>query len=177
MNVRAIKALVPASALLSIAVLSSCMMRNSVDRYSDFTTNGFLSDECYQSVLEFHPDADSQGLVGQRESARKRVPNSSQIGSIVLDRLTDYRYDVAFKSASPEAIRAVADMQAQKLSLRDRVRSFLSYGRIAFTYYREDNSVVVIYRVERNALRERLNALEVFPEPERNETPIKGEKL
>jgi hypothetical protein len=177
MKTIAIRLLVTSAGILSLAMLPSCMLRNPSDRYSDFSMNGFLSGDCYQSVLEFHPDPDSQGLVGQRESALKKVMNKAQIGSLVADRLTDYRYDGAMKSASPEAIRAVTDMQAQKLALRSRVRSFLSYGRIAYTYYRDDNSVVVVYRVERNGLRERLNALEVFPEPEKTDTTPKGEKM
>ncbi len=154
-----------AAILIALFSIHACMLNNSRERFDDFSTNGFMSDDCYQSILEFPTDRDLQGLVKQREAAMDKAKSRGAAESMVLDRLLEYTFDNAVKSASPEAIKA-ANMPDLKQELRQRLRSFLSRGRVVYSYYNEDNSAVIIYRIERSGLKGRLDSMEVFREPE-----------
>lgn len=134
----------------------ACMTTDTRNLYPDIATSGFLSGDCYQSVLDFPPDADLQGLVKQRENALKKAQSMKTVNWLVLERLVEYSTDRIMKSPGK-----ITDLAKLKSALREELLPFLGYGKVEYTYFREDNAAVVVHRIVRKDLRKRLDSIEI----------------
>ena len=154
----------PLMAFSLMLAFSSCFMGNARDRYTDLSTAGFLSGDCYQSILEFPPDGDTHGLVKGRESAIKKAKSAEIINWLVLDKLVEYSIDRSLSSSGPDALKKTADLNALKAVLRERLQPFLSYGKVEYTFFREDNTAVAVHRIYRKGLQERIDGIDMAVE-------------
>jgi hypothetical protein len=125
----------------------------------DTTVNGFLNPNCYQALVEIKPDKNSNGLVGQRESAYLKT-KKSDIDNCVLDNLISYcvthrldKFHIS-KEINPRGVT-----QGYRLYLTKSLMSLARKNKIFFTYYNEHNSVILGCRIHANNLKKRMSTI------------------
>ena len=101
-------------------------------------------------IIEGKPAEGSKGLVAQRKSAlydAKRDMDEKIIDSLVIYNLNYNLNKLHIKEIDEiENIQEIKDLLFKKLS------EFLEFGYIAYEYYNEDNSAVIVYRIFKEEL-------------------------
>ncbi len=124
--------------------------------HNDFTTEGFLDRDHYQVIIRGMPDKGAKGLVAERESALRSAKSAmnDKIVNSLLNYLIDYHINkLKIKSAD---IQNLADV---KKNLTAGVQQFLAFGYAAFEYYNSDNSAVLVYRIFKEDLIEKIESV------------------
>ncbi|GAF92953.1 unnamed protein product, partial [marine sediment metagenome] len=119
----------------------------------------FLNSNCFQVIIEQSPDKNRRGLVNKRENASLKV--KSNINEIILNRLFKYCINHNIKKNKIIDANENLNFPEVKKSISDKFKSYLSYGSIAEKYYKEDNSIVVIYRIFKNDLKNEIESIEI----------------
>jgi len=110
----------------------------------DFTTSGSLGEDCFQVIISASPDSDPRTMAEQRENAFIKAKNSilSETEKQVL------AYYSSVKSLSPENI------PPETLnSLKKKSAAYSKKGVIEQEYYQMDNSVILVYRIFNNGIK------------------------
>jgi len=140
-------------------VLISCSSSPINDEsMNNFTHRGFINDDCFQTVITESPDKNSGGLVEQRESAFLKA----KVGcpETAISDLTEYICVKNIHADKPEEKQAAINPAPARKKIEATVRKYIRYGYIAEEYYREDNSVVLVYRIRKSGLRRDIDSFE-----------------
>lgn len=120
----------------------------------DISTNGFISDSCYQAILIIEPDNPQGGLVDKRDSAYMKA-HTSGLRQLAIENLADYC--IAMKE------RAGLAGKTHGVDSRAELTSFLSgivpNGKTAFVYYNDRGAAVIGYRFCRFNLKKKIDAI------------------
>lgn len=120
----------------------------------DFSTTGFISDDCYQLASREAPDPRAQGLVERRDSAFFKAREA--LVPAAVNRLTDYRMSripPAKNGKSPE------EMKKKAVQISTLIRRICEDGRISEEFYEDDDSVILIFRICRKGLKKEIESL------------------
>ncbi len=117
---------------------------------NDYKTEGFLDRDHFQVVITGSPDKESRGLVAKREAAFRNAKSRLEDG--VIDRLVSYSVDNQVKKSGIKDVKDILNMDEVKRELVAGMREYLRYGRVAFEYYNEDCSAVLVYRIFKDDL-------------------------
>ncbi len=124
---------------------------------NDFTSEGFLDSDHYQVTIKGMPDNSSRGLVEQRESALKNA--KSIMEDIIIHNLANYSLEYHVQKLKIKDVNDIQNLTEIKKELPDKMRKFLDFGHIAFEYYNPDNSAVIVYRLFKEDLKEKIEAV------------------
>lgn len=139
------------SLLLLIIALSCTFRAYDTNRLlSDYRTEGFLDPDHYQVIVEGLPDPKARGLVEKRESALKDA--KARMDEVVLERLANYCLTHQARQSNIRDMADVVNLAEAKKGMKEELNKFLRYGTIAFEYYNEDHTAVLVYRITRDNL-------------------------
>jgi hypothetical protein len=147
--------------LIIAMVISSCIFQRRTDEFRDFTTKGFLNDNCYQSIVEFFPDADAKGLVKQRESSMAKVKGNAVVEHMILQDLIQYCIKNNINRSFADKKFIDRNIVFIKNQLAGELESYVSDGDIVYKYYSAGNSVLVLHRIERRKLKDSINSINI----------------
>jgi hypothetical protein len=124
--------------------------------HNDFTTEGFLDRDHYQVIIRGVPEKGLKGLVAERESALKNAKNAmnEKISGSLLTYLYNYNYNKLKIKAGD-----VLNSDEVKKNLTDGIQQFFASGYTAFEYYNADNSAVLVYRIFKEELIEKIESI------------------
>lgn len=129
---------------LALALLACASgTKNAVD----IRKSGFITDNCYQAILEIEPDERASGLVAGRESSYLRG-KSADLRAMAVDNIVRYCIDSRGASAAADAS-----------GLKSRIDGLVGRGKIAFVYYNEKHSMMIGYRITGIGLRKKLEGI------------------
>lgn len=150
-----------AAVMLCMTAALACSTQPVTTRQlaGDFTTEGFIDRDNFQVIVTGSPDKKSKGLVQSRESARKDA--ETKLESTVLKKLSDYALQSFFKRTSID-VSKINNYSALAETCTLKMRGYLSYASVAFEYYNEDRSAVLVIRVYKKNL---IDELESFSTP------------
>ncbi len=156
---------------LTIILLAfpSCGL-NVRDSY-EIKTNGFITDNCYQAILEIEPEDGSRGLVSKRESAYLKAKNVN-VKEMAIQNLADYCVDSQGKTIIKDKNRKDAQQAENKIELVKRLKAYLIGGSIAFVYYNEKGSMIIGYRFSKPGFRKKLATIINPPVEQKQEAAI-----
>lgn len=117
---------------------------------NDYKTEGFLDRDHFQVIVTGTPNKESRGLVFRREAALRNA--KSRLEDVVIDKLVSYSVDNQVKNLSLKMADDILNMEEMKKSLGEKMRQYLKYGNIAFEYYNEDCTAVLVYRIFKDEL-------------------------
>lgn len=117
---------------------------------NDFKTEGFLDRDHYQVIIKGFPDKRSRGLVQRRECAIKDA--RTKMNEIIIDSLANYCLDYQFERLAIKDESDVLNLMKVKSKLRKRMMKYMRFGYIAFEYYNEDHSAVIVFRIYKEDL-------------------------
>ncbi|MBN2160519.1 MAG: hypothetical protein JW807_14080 [Spirochaetes bacterium] len=121
----------------------------------EIRTNGFISDNCYQAILEIEPDEDAMGLVEGRESSYVKGKNAD-LRDLTAKNLAQYCLEA--RSAAGQGPRG--SLTQEEISvLESKTEKLAGGGRIAFVYYNEKHSMIIGYRIFKTGLKKKLEAI------------------
>ena len=124
---------------------------------NDYKTEGFLDRDHFQVVITGTPDKESRGLVFKRESALRVA--KSRMEDVVIDKLVSYSVDYQVKELHLKDADDILNMDEIKRSLKIEMCEYFKYGCIAFEYYNEDCTAVLVYRIFKDELVEDLESV------------------
>lgn len=137
--------------LLLLALLNACMRPTINERLAaDFKTDGFLSPDHFQIIINGMPDSKSRGLVERRESAMKNA--EARLRDTVIERLANHHINSRLARLRLKSISEITNLGEAKAELAGKLVPYLKYGRRAFEYYNSDHSAVIVYRISRRNL-------------------------
>ncbi|OHD64822.1 MAG: hypothetical protein A2176_10930 [Spirochaetes bacterium RBG_13_51_14] len=137
----------------------------------EIKTNGFLTPNIYQAILEIEPDDSANGLVEKRESAYLKG-KESVLNKMALENLVAYCIDSRLKAGMLDSVKMHVDHERHKADLMNALKGFTRGGNIAFIYYSEKNSMIIGYRMFSIGFRNKLNAIINTPVESRQENPV-----
>jgi len=160
--------LLPFLAAVALA-FPSCGL--SVRESNEIKTNGFLTDNCYQAILEIEPEDGSRGLVARRESAYLRAKNVN-VKELAIHNLADYCIDNQAKNAIKDKNKKEAFPAEAKNELIKKLRGYVIGGSIAFVYYNEKGSMIIGYRIFRPGFKKKVASIINPPVEQKQEAAI-----
>ncbi len=149
--------------------LLSCGL--NVKNSHEIKTNGFVSDNCYQALLEIEPDEGSRGLVARRESAYLKARNVD-VKDMAIHNLANYCIDSQVKTALKDKNRKDAYPAEAKADLVKKLKSFVIGGSISFVYYNEKGSMIIGYRFFKVGFRKKLTDILIPAADQKQEAAI-----
>lgn len=161
------------SILLLLTILSlafpSCGL--NVKDSHEIKTNGFMTDSCYQAILEIEPEDGSRGLVARRESAFLKAKNVN-VKDLAIQNIATYCIDSQLKTAIKDKSRNTTNQSENKNDLLKKIRGVVIGGSISFVYYNEKGSMIIGYRISRPGFRKKLAAIINPPAEQKQEAAI-----
>ncbi len=146
--------------LLMSALMNACMGPAINQRLAaDFKTDGFLTADHFQIVINGMPDGKSRGLVERRESAMKNA--EARLRDTAIERLASYYINSRLARLRLKSISEITNLGEAKAELAGKLVPYLKYGRRAFEYYNSDHSAVIVYRISRRNLMGDIDSLGV----------------
>jgi hypothetical protein len=142
--------------LLALATGSSCTagLKNSME----IKTNGFITDNCYQALLELEPDDSARGLVARRESSYLKA-KKTELSELALQNLANYCIDSQSKAGLIDKSKKEFDQNGHRTVLINRLKGLAGGGQIAFVFYNEKNNMIIGYRIFKIGFKKKLDAL------------------
>jgi hypothetical protein len=113
----------------------------------DFTTSGTLGEDCFQVIISASPDSDLRTMAEQRENAFIKAKNSilseteKQILAYYLSAKT-----LSQDNIPPETLN----------SLKKKSAVYSKKGAIEQEYYLMDNTVILVYRIFNNGIKNQI---------------------
>ena len=133
-----------------IIIFCSCAS-TKISSSKNYHGNGFISDDCFQIVIHEKPSDNSLGLVEQRESAyfeaKRKLYNIA--GNILID------YCINNKKKKEK-------INLSRKEILNKIEVYSRSGYIASEYYKEDNSVCLVYRITKPGIKLFLKGLNVY---------------
>jgi hypothetical protein len=150
-------------------ICSSCALnlKNSLE----IRTNGFITENCYQAILEIEPDDSAMGLVAKRESAFLRAKNA-QLSDLAMENLANYCFNSQLKAGIIEKNKKAADHAVYKKALLNKIKGFAGAGKITFVYYDEKNYMIIGYRMFKMGFKKKLDDIINPPANLKSENPV-----
>ncbi|MCU0821084.1 MAG: hypothetical protein MUC95_01255 [Spirochaetes bacterium] len=146
-----IKILITAIAGLCVLTSACTIKYYDTDKLlNDYKTEGFLDRDHFQVVVTGIPDKESRGLVYRREAALRNA--KSKLEDTAVERLSAYSLDSQVKKLNLKNVNDILNKNDIKSVLNEKMREFLKYGFVAFEYYNEDCSAVLVYRIFKDDL-------------------------
>lgn len=142
-------------AIIALAGLSCGL---SLKESHEIKTNGFITDNCYQALLEVEPEDGSKGLVARRESAYLKAKNVN-VKDLAVQNLVDYCIDSQAKNDIKDRIKNNTYPPAYKDDLAKKLKGFVVGGSISFVYYNEKGSMIIGYRIFKLGFRKKLSEI------------------
>ncbi|MFH0974353.1 MAG: hypothetical protein V1874_01060 [Spirochaetota bacterium] len=149
--------------LLFAAVILSASLNCTIKYYdtnrllNDYTTEGFLDRDHYQVIITGMPDKEARGLVASRESALKNA--KAEMDNKVITNLIKYNLNYNYKLSNIKNANDIQNSDEIKKNLIQEMREFLRYGQIAFEYYKENYSAVLVYRIFKEDLAGKIESI------------------
>ena len=155
---------------LTILTLAFASCGLNLKDSTDIKTNGFLSDSCYQALLEIEPEDGSRGLVARRESAYLKAKNVN-VKELAIQNLANYCIDSQAKSGAKDRGKKDAVQAEAKNEIVKKIRGFVIGGSTSFVYYNEKGSMIIGYRISRPGFRKKLVSI-INPPAENKEAAL-----
>ncbi|PKL40588.1 MAG: hypothetical protein CVV44_03010 [Spirochaetae bacterium HGW-Spirochaetae-1] len=142
----------------AVAFISCSSAPINDESMNNFTHRGFINDDCFQTVITESPDKDTGGLVEQRESAFLKA----KVGcpETAINDLVEYICAKNIHADKPGENQPAINPVPARQKIEASVRRYIQYGYIAEEYYREDYSVVLVYRIRKSGLRRDIDSIE-----------------
>jgi hypothetical protein len=150
-------------AIFLSAVILSASLSCTIKYYdtnkllNDYTTEGFLDRDHYQVIITGIPDKEAKGLVASRESALKNA--KAEMNSKVIASLIKYNLNYNYKLLNIKNANDIQNSEEIKKYLSDQMQEFLRYGQIAFEYYKENFSAILVYRIFKDDLAAKIESI------------------
>ena len=127
-----------------------------INQAKDFTTTGFLDESTLQVIITAEADKSARGLVARRDSARNNA--EKRFDELVTGGIADLRISLCMKDVKTSSTTA-QQAPALKKSIMDASRQFLQQGKRVAEYYRDDESMVIVYRISRSGIKGDFNSI------------------
>jgi hypothetical protein len=137
----------------------------------DIKTNGFITESCYQAILEIEPEEGSRGLVARRESAFLKAKNVN-VKDLAIQNLANYCIDSQLKTGTKDKNRNTVNQSENKNDFLNKVKGLVIGGSISFVYYNEKGSMIIGYRISRPGFRKKLAAIINPPVEQKQEAAV-----
>lgn len=158
-------------AAASLIIVTGCSGIEKKTGDNDITTEGFLSDSVFQVIVKSNPDKNTRGLVNQRESAYMNA--KSRINEAASAALLEYWARYQEKNRVLNKNPQLLNRDNAKSIISEKFKKVIDSGVIAHEYYRENASVVIVFRIEKNGLRQSIESIEILKQD--STYPEKGE--
>lgn len=137
----------------------SCSLIGSgnIKHKSNFTTNGFLDANHFQAIVTGYPDNKDMGLVNKRESSIKKA--KQKINKTVINQLSQYCIKYNARKNGITNTATIPDLMMKTIEIKQKLHPFLRYGQVAFKYYNEDHSAVIVYRIVKEELKNDIESI------------------
>jgi hypothetical protein len=114
---------------------------------SDYTTSGALSDDYFQVIVTFPPDKEYKTMADQRENSFIKAKNSIETET----EKQIFAYYLLQKNIK------TSDLPADRMnSMKETFRGYAKYGNIDQEYYLADNSTVLVYRIYKKGIKQKI---------------------
>lgn len=141
----------------------------------EIKTNGFITDNCYQALLEIEPDDSARGLVARRESAYLKAKNVD-VKDMALLNLAAY-CENQLRGESGNKFKKDAGNPEIRNEFHKKLKSYIMTGSISFVYYNERGSMIIGYRLFKVGFRKKVAEI-IHPPVDQNAAPTTpGAKL
>jgi hypothetical protein len=143
------------SALAAIAACAT-LAPPDINLAKDFTTTGFLDETTMQVIVTVEPDKSVKGLVARRDSALKNA--EKRLAELVTGGIADFRISRCvqeMKGTPPPGQQG----SILKKTIMDASRPLLQQGKRVAEYYREDESLVIVYRITKSGIKNDIDGL------------------
>ena len=146
-----------AAVILSATISCTIKYYDTNKLLNDYTTEGFLDRDHYQVIITGKPDKDAKGLVASRESALKNA--KATMNDKIITDLVNYNLNYHLKILKIKNINDINNLSEAKKELSEKFQEFFQYGYMAFEYYNFDNSAVLVYRIFKEDLVDKIEAI------------------
>lgn len=150
----------------------SCSIIGSGNKHHErnFTAEGFLDTDHFQAIITGYPDKKQKGLVDKRQSSIEKA--KLQIKKTVIDKLSTYciKHQVQKKGIASTA--TIPNLTMKTIEIKQKLYPFLKYGQVAFRYYNEDHSAVIVYRIVKEKLKKDIESIDVALAPGKKSHPL-----
>lgn len=126
--------------------------RNIIE-HSDIKSDGFITKDCFQTIIKSKPDKNLIGLVQNRESALKNVKKI--MDDTVNTKLMEY-YSSYLKIKNSNI-----DINKYQPRVMEELKKFKKWGYLAHQYYEEDMSAVMVFRIYKKKLKEKIESINI----------------
>ncbi len=133
------------TALILPAAYNCAWQNGTKPVLKDFTSRGFISNNCFQVIVKMPPDKKSRSLTDRRESAY--IKAKLNINSIVIKNLFDY------------CIKIEKNNSRNAAKLKTKLKEYLRFGYVFREYYNEYDNVILVYRLYKINLKEEIESL------------------
>ena len=147
--------------LIMLSLTISCTIRvyDTEMLKSDFKTEGFLDIDHFQVIITCHPDKDRKGLVNRRESAMENA--KKKCNHKVVWKLSQYCLNHNIKKKGITNRENISNLNKIMIKLNRETAKYLNYGNIAFEYYKENHSAILVYRFFKSGLKSDIESINV----------------
>jgi len=129
--------------------------------FNDYTTEGFLDKDHYQSIIKGSPDRKKRGLVKRRESALNDA--KSKMNDKIIKSLANYSLNYQLKKMGVKldvkGKTNILNLAEVEKTINEMLTPLLQYGHITFEYYNENNSAVIVYRIFKDDLVDEIESI------------------
>lgn len=108
---------------------------------SDYSTTGFLNDDCLQIVITGQVMTNSQSLILRRRSSSINAINIMY--DTIYNYITSYIKQTYSSKYKPEQISAL--LNSEKIS--SKINNIIKKGNIEFQFFNNKNQKIIIYRI------------------------------
>ncbi len=150
--------------------MNACLFYSKKVNSSDIKTTGFLTPACFQVIIQEKADVQYSGLVAKRSSslikAKKKMKHKI-INSLYAYTIRELFHKNAIINLKPKKYKKKSNkiktdtqrsLQHKKLAF-PILKKYLKNGYIAYVYYKEDKSAVIVYRIVKYNLKKKLHQL------------------
>ncbi len=149
-----------AALIATAAFIWSCSPTyHNVKLANDFKTEGFLDPDTFQVVVRGVPDPAGRGLVEKRASARKNA--AALFNETALRKLGNYYFMRLVESKKIRSKDEIINAPEAEAELRTKLMPYIASGGIAFEYYNEDYSAVIVYRMYKKNLADTIESINI----------------
>jgi hypothetical protein len=134
----------------------------------DIRTNGFINDNCFQSLVVFEPDESARGLVARREDSAQKA-KKADIREMALECLVNFSIEFQQKNGVIDKNKKDFNLGGHRARLADRLRGLTRGGRTQFSYYNDSNALVVGYTIYNIGFKKKLEEMLKTPDVIRQE--------
>lgn len=144
------------SAGLTSLIASACITQTRANL--DIRKSGFISTNCYQAVIEVEADEGTQGLIERRESAYLKAKKIN-VRDKIAENMANYCIDAKLKRFQVGPQRKNLDTTRIKSDLVPALKKFITWEKLVFLYYTENNAVVLGYQIHKRNLNDSITML------------------